>query len=163
MKTQTLLAEQVGWHEDVSVEEVYFETVDSDGNRDIAIYALDDEIDSDLALSYFYALNEDGFYWGHIGGETYNHYGYHENLMYLLEYEEVNIDFMLKNPKEIGEILTDNIIQDKDVFESFWELKSFYQIYNEFPLINQLREYLTDFYESYIPATIQPEEVECAS
>ena len=163
MKTQTLLAEQVGWHEDVSVEEIYFETVSDDGIRDVIVYALDDEITTQDSLAYFYALNEDGFYWGHVGFGEYIHFSYEECLIHLMEYEDIDANYMLKNPKEIGEIITDNIIQDKDVFETFWLLKSYKQIYSEFPLIDQLREYLTDFYELYIPATLQPEEQVCAS
>ena len=163
MNVRTLLNEKVGWMEDVTVEEIYFEVVDELGNRDVEIFSLDDDIVPDYGISYFYALNEDGFYWGNLEFETYNHYGYYEGLWHLIEFEELDEDFMKGNPEKVGEILTDNIIADKDVFETFFLLKSYYQIYSEFPLINQLREYLTDFYQAFIPANFDPEEEECAS
>ena len=163
MKVQTLLTEQVGWNKDVTVEEVYFEVVDEHGLNEVEVYSIDEIIDPDKLFTYFYALNEDGFYWGNVQWGEYIHYGYYEGLIHLVEYEELSTDFMLKNPRKIGEIITDSIIADKDAFETFWLLKSYAQIYNDFPLINQLREYLTDFYELYVPANVQPEEVECAS
>ena len=163
MKVETLLKENVGWLDDATVEDVYFEVVDEGGNRDVEAFALDEDIIPDYAITYFYALNENGFYWGNLGFETYNHYAYDAGLWHLIEFEELTEDFMTSNPEKVGEILTDNIINDKDVFESFWTLKSYHQIYSEFPLINQLREYLTDFYELYIPANFGPEEEECVS
>ena len=163
MNVRTLLNEKVGWMEDVTVEDIYFEVIDELGNRDVEVFSLDDEIVPDYGISYFYALNEDGFYWGNLEFETYSHYGYFECLCHLIDYEELDEDFLKSNPEKVGEILTDNIIADKDVFETFFLLKSYYQIYNDFPLINQLREYLAEFYELYIPANFEPEEEECVS
>lgn len=163
MKVETLLKEKVGWLDDVSVEEVYLEVVDELGNRDVEVFSLDEEIVTDYAISYFYALNEDGFYWGSFGHENYYHYEYQAGIWHLIEFEELTEDFMINNPEKVGEILTDSIIADKEIFESFWTLVSYHQIYNSFPLINQLREYLVDFYQLYIPANFGPEEEECAS
>lgn len=163
MNVRTLLNERVGWLEDVTVEDIYFEVVDELGNRDVEVFSLDEEIVPDYAITYFYALNEDGFYWGNLEFENYNHYGYAECLWHLIEYEELDEAFMVSNPEKVGEIITDNIIADKDSFQSFWTLISYYQIYNNFPLIDQLRGHLTDFYELYIPANFGPEEEECVS
>ena len=163
MTVQALLNDKVGWMEDVTVEQVYFEVVDSDGYRDVEVFSLDEEIVPDYGISYFYALNEDGFYWGNLEFGYYNHYGYYEGIWHLIEFEELDEAFLRSNPERVGEILTDNIIADKDMFESFFLLTSYQQIYNSFPLINQLREYLTEFYQAYIPANFEPEEEECAS
>lgn len=163
MNVRTLLQEKVGWMEDVTVEEIYFEVVDELGYRDVEVFSLDEEIVPDYGISYFYALNEDGFYWGNLEFETYSHYGYLDGLLHLIEYEELDESFMKNNPEEVGKIITDGIIADKDVFQSFFYLKSYYQIYNEFPLINQLREYLAEFYELYIPANFDSEEEECVN
>ena len=163
MNVRTLLQETIGWMEDVTVEQVYFEVVDVNGLRDVEVFSLDEEIVPDYGISYFYALNEDGFYWGNLEFGHYNHYGYREGLWHLIEFEEMDEEFMISNPEKVGEILTDNIIADKDMFESFFLLTSFYQIYNSFPLISQLRDYLTEFYQSYIPAEFEVEEEECVS
>ena len=163
MKTQTLLTERVGWLDDVTVDEVYFETVSENGIRDVECYALDEDISTEDSLSYFYALNEDGFYWGNVDFGDYVHFSYQEGLFHLIEYEGIDTDFMRRNLRKLGEMLTDNIIADKDMFQTFWLLKSYHQIYSEFPLIDQLREYLTDFYELYVPDNLVLEEEECAS
>ena len=163
MKVETLLNERVGWLGDVTVEEVYFEVVDENGLRDVEVFSLDEEIVVDYGISYFYALNEDGFYWGSFGHGDFYHYGYQEGIWHLIEFEELDEDAILSNAEKVGEILTDSIIADKEIFQTFWTLTSYHQIYNSFPLINQLREYLTDFYQLYIPANFGPEEKECAS
>ena len=43
----------------------------------------------------------------------------------LMEFEEIDDEFLVKNPKRIGSMVTDNIISDKDMFESSWELEKF--------------------------------------
>ena len=161
MNAETLLKENVGWLEDVGVEQVNFEVVDEKGLRSVETYAMDDEINTDKGFAYFYALGDEGFHWGHIGSGDYTTFFYTETLFDIMEYEDIDDKWLAENPKRVGSIITDGIIDDKDLFESFWYLTSYKQIYADFPLINCLRDYLTEYYETRIEAEF-PEEVENA-
>ena len=158
MRVQTMLDQEVGWMEDVGVEQVNFETQDNDGSRNVLTLALDDHVVKNVGYAYFYAINPEGFYWGHVGTGEYVFFDFNEAIFNLMEFEEVDADWLAKNPKRIGPMITDGIIEDKDTFESFWELKSFQQIYFEHPLIDNLRDYLTEYYETWVENAF-PEEV----
>ena len=161
MNAETLLKESVGWLDDVSVEQASFEVVDEDGNRTVTTYAMDETVDPDQAFAYFYALGTEEFYWGHLGTGEYSAFNYMYGLFDLMEYEDVDDKWLVENPKRVGSMITDSIIDDKDLFESFWTLRSYQQIYAEFPLIDCLRDYLTEFYETVIENEFA-EEVENA-
>ena len=158
MRVQTMLNEELGWLEDVGIEQVNFEAVDTDGYRNMVTYALDDNLPEGIGLSYFYAINPEGFYWGHIGAGEYVFMDFTETLLGLMEFEEIDVDWLAANPKRVGSMVTDSIIADKDMFQSFWELKSYHQIYFDHPAIDNLRDYLTEYYETYIENAF-PEEV----
>ena len=162
MKVETMLKEAVGWLEDVMVEEVNFECY-SDNKVTLETYAPDDDVDPKFAITYFYARNDDGFYWGHLGAEDYVHISYIDALLGIMEYEEVDDEFLVNNSDKIGEMITDSIIADKDMFESYWELTSYGQIYNSRPAIESLRDYLTEYYETYIYQCVQLEKESCAN
>ena len=162
MKVETLLKEAVGWLDDTTVEEVNFECY-TDSRVTLETYALDDEFDPKFAITYFYARNDDGFYWGHLGAEDYVHISYMDALLEIMEYEEVDDEFLENNSDKIGEMITDSIIADKDMFESYWELTSYGQIYNSRPAIESLRDYLTGYYDHYVSEVFPLEEEECAN
>ncbi len=162
MKVEALLIEAVGWLEDSTVEEVNFECY-SDSRITLETYALDDEFDPKFAIAYFYALNDDGFYWGHFGDEDYVHISYMDALFGIMEDTDITDEFLVNNSGMIGEMITDSIIADKDMFQSYWLLTSYAQIYNNHPAIRSLRDYLTEYYDTYIYQSVRLEEKECAN
>ena len=162
MKAETILKKAVGWLEDVTVEEVNFEC-HSNNRITLETYALDEEIDPKFAITYFYARNDDGFYWGSFAGADYAHISYMDALFGIMEDANVDDEFLVNNSDKIGEMITDSIIADKDMFESYWLLTSYAQIYNSRPAIESLRDYLTEYYETYIYQCVQLEKESCAN
>ena len=162
MKAETVLKRAVGWLEDVTVEEVNFEC-HTDSTITLETYALDEEIDPKFAITYFYARNDDGFYWGHFGAEDYVHISYMDALFGVMEDTDITDEFLVDNSDTIGEMITVCIIADKDMFQSYWVLTSYAQIYNNHPAIKSLRDYLTEYYDTYINHTVKLEKEACAS
>ena len=156
MKVETMLNIQVGWDADVSVEEVNIQ-VHKKNNVDVVSYALDDNFPKNMAVSYFYALCDEGFYWGDIPKGIYVLVDTMEALGHLMEFEEIDANWLARNPKRIGPMITDNIIDDRDLFVLPDVLVSYQQIYYDNPLINNLRDYLTEYYETYIENTFEQE------
>ena len=160
MTAEALLKDSVNWVEEF-VGQVSFEVVDEDGHKSVETYEMDEEVSTDKGFAYFYALGEEEFYWGHLADGEYSTINYINRLFDLMEYEDIDDKWLATNPKRVGPIVTDNIIADKSMFQTFQYLMSYDQIYAAFPLIDCLRDYLTEYYETVIEATF-PEEVENA-
>ena len=64
MRAEAVLEQEVGWLTDVGIDEVNFEFLNENGYRDVFTCAMDDELDEDKPLAYFYALNCNGFLLG---------------------------------------------------------------------------------------------------
>ena len=150
MTVETLLTETVGWLTDVNVKEVHLEYINGRGYRSLLTCSMEDRLEDGANLAHFYALNDDGFYFGHLGSGSCSYFEYMDTLLEIMDDQELTMEFLIENPKEIGSMITDIIIDDKDIFVGPVVLMSYQQIYWMYPVIDHLRDHLIEYYEHFV-------------